>query len=238
MNPNRDAPIEIRKLIDRIAGLNPYGKPQWRVCLAQHVMKKCGGVFHNLENVRSMLTQGPSRMMFLPNGQRVMVPGKKYYKKVGDRVTTGFMEVPKYPQKGWIIERWFPPHLFGTERDWAAQKSEDGSRMMGPFPKQGDYFMLSGPFEKMPGWGDIENSIRHWECEQRLRPADLAGAIQQQMRDEEADRQRRLQAFEDELEQMRKSELLPMLKSTSLAAQRYRQELNRLIGDPSHFAAL
>lgn len=238
MNPNRDAPKEIRQLIDRIVGLNPYGGPQWRVCLAQHVMRKCGGVFHNLEGVRSMIAQAPSRMVRDQRGRRVMLPGKKYYKKIGDRVTAGFMEVPKYPHKGWILERWFPPHIYGAERDWEAHKSEDGSPMMGPFPKQGGYFMIAGPFEKMPDWGDIENSIRHWECQERLRPNDLAAAMKQQVKDEEDDRQKRLQKFEDELEAMRKSELLPVLKSTSLDAQRYRQELNRLIGDRSHFAAL
>ena len=224
-DPNVDAPKPIRDMILRFAGTNPYGKPIWRACLAQHVTARRGGVFHNLEGGRkTMFVYGPD--------------GKRYYQPIGDRVTTGFMDVPKYPHKGWIMERWMPPHLYGTKQEWEAQKSEDGTPMMGPFPSEGDYFLINGPFPKMPDWGDMENAIAHYEKQQRMRPTDFASALKQFMKNERDEQEAKRQAFEDELEQMRVSELLPMLKSTSLSAQRFRNALNASIGDRSHFGVL
>jgi hypothetical protein len=144
------------------------------------------------------------------------------------------MEVPRYPHQGWILERWMPPHMWGTEDQWRQQKSEDGTPMMGPFPKEGDYFMICGPFPKIPEWGDMENAIANYECQQRLRPENFAAAIAQAIKDEKDLQEKKVQRFEEELEQRRKSDLLPVMKSGSLAAQRFRQTLARMAHQSGH----
>jgi hypothetical protein len=225
-SPDKDAPREIRQLLLRFAGVNPYGKPNWRVCLAQHVMVKRGGVFHQLDGTR--------KTMFVPAPD-----GKRYYQPISDRVTTGWMEVPKYPHRGWIMERWFPAHTFGTKEQWEGHRSEDGSPMMGPFPTEGGYFMVNQkPFPKMPEWSDLENAIAHWEREQRLRPENFAAALAQAVKDEQDDLVRRREKLEQELEEMRCSELLPVLRGTSLSAQRFRNQLAASVGDHSHASIL
>jgi hypothetical protein len=176
-----------------------------------------GGIFHNREGVKSMLVTAPD--------------GKTYYRKISDRITSGYMEVPKYPHRGWIMERWMPPHLYGSKEEWSAHKSEDGTPMMGPFPEQGGYFMINGPFVKMPDWSDMENAMKHYECEQRLKPSNFAAALKQAIKDEKDELEARQRKMEEEIEKMRQSELVPMLKSTSLSAQRFRQHLNAMVGD-------
>lgn len=223
-SPDKDAPKPIRELLLRWGGMNPYGKPNWRVCLAQHVLVKRGGVFHNLEDVKSMFVLGPD--------------GKRYAKQISDRVTSGFLEVPRYPHKGWVMERWQPAHVWGTKELWENEKSEDGTPMMGPFPVQGDYFMVCGPFTKMPDWSDMECAVAQWESQDRNRPADLAMAIGQAIRDEADEQDKKREAFEAELEYMRTNELLPILKGTSLEAQRYRNQLSEAVGDRSQFHVL
>jgi hypothetical protein len=239
-SPDHDAPLEIRRMLERYCGKNPFGKCFWRLCLAQHVTVKRGGEFHALEGGhKTIFAQGPSFKVYDGRAGRWRVlPGKMYAKRVADRVTTGVLEVPKYPHRGWIMERWFPAHIFGTRQAWEAQKSANGEPMMGPFPTQGGYFMINGPFDRMPQWGDMECAIAQFEKCDRERPVDLEAHYKQLVKDEEDDRERRRQAFEDQLEQIRKSELLPMLKSGSLSAQAFRQQLNALIGDRSHLAII
>lgn len=224
-NPNTDAPLAIRRLVKNLAGVNPYGKPNWRVCLAQNVRATRGGVFHTM-----------------PNGDAALVgvgpKGEMYHEKVRPtRITSGYMEVPRYPHRGWIMERWMPVHLWGSEESWCAHRGADGTPMMGKFPKQGEYWMINGPFVKLPDWGDMENAIAHYECTQRLKPADLAMALKMQIKHELEEQVARLMRFEEELEQYRKSEILPVLRSTSLSAQGIRNELQKAVGETSHLPA-
>jgi hypothetical protein len=60
---------------------------------------------------------------------------------------------PKYPAVNrWHIERWVPPEVYGTPRQWYAQTSElaNGRSVpaLGPYPSRGEYehcFTLEGP---------------------------------------------------------------------------------------------
>lgn len=211
-------------MIAVFGGLNPYRKPNWRICLAQNVLKKRGGIFHEIEGVKSMLVLGPD--------------GKRYYRKVGDKVFSGYAEVPRYPHKGWIIERWQPAHIWGTKELWESHKGEDGTPMMGPFPVEGDYWMVNQtPFDKLPDWGDLECSIAMYEKEQRMRPTDLASALRQAVYEEQQRDEARLRKMEEELEYIR-LDIEQVMKSGSLDAQRVRQMLAGMVGDHAHSAIL
>lgn len=213
-------------MIARWGEKNPFGKPNWRVCLAQNVMVLRGGIFKEM-----------------PGGEGVMfavgAAGKVHYRPMSPtRVKSGYFEVPRYPHQGWIMERWQPAHMWGTPDEWAANKSEDGTPMMGPYPKEGDYFMICGPFPKLPEWSDMECAIAQYERQQRMRPADMAMALKMAFKNEKEALEKRRQKFEDELELRRKSDLEPVMRSGSLAASRYRQYLNKISGQTGHSGLL
>lgn len=226
MNPELDAPKDIRNWLKRFAGLNPYGKTNWRVCLAQHRLATRGGVFHHLPT-------GEIEMFALGPGGRVEsrpMPGHK--------ITSGMMEIPAYQGDGWIMERWMPAHIWGAREWWNAQRGEDGSALLGPYPTEGDYWMICGPFPKMPELGDMEEAISRYECAQRNRPVNLENYVRMAIKQEQEDIAKRRHKLVEYLEERRKSDLLPVLRSGSLSAQRFRQQLQKDAGLSGHSAIL
>jgi hypothetical protein len=69
-------------------------------------------------------------------------------------------------------------------------------------------------------------------------PANYAAVLKQTVLDQETARERRREKLENDLAYMRKNELVPVLKSGSLAAQRFRNQLNEATGDRSHLGAV
>src|SRR5882724_8327663 len=219
MRPELDAPQYVRDRMVKYGGKNPFGKPTWRVVLCQNVFVKRGGVFHQMPT-------GEITQFSVGAGGRV-----EYTPVRADSVQSGVMEVPKYPGKGWILERWLSASLWGTREWWNAQRGDDGSPLLGPYPNEGDYWLIAGPFENLPAISDLEGAIAMYEHQQRNKPADLETFMKVAIKNEEdrivANRLR----LEKTLEEMRRSELMPVLKSTSLSAQRFRNELQKMIGD-------
>jgi hypothetical protein len=136
------------------------------------------------------------------------------------------------------MEKWFPASTWGTPEQWASHKSEDGTPMMGAYPIEGDYWMMAGPFDHIPELSDIEQAMSMHEEAMRNRPANYAAHFKQVIKDEEYAREQRRLKLERELELMRKSELVPVLKGGSLEAQRFRNQLSESIGDRSHLGAV
>jgi len=226
-NPENDAPESYRKAMLRIGGANPHGKPKWRVVLAQNCTRKSSGVLHHLPTgeISVFDTDGRGRI--------------HERRSIGDRVESGTFELPRYPVDGWIVERWFPPETWGTPETWAAQRSADGGRILASeFPSQGDYFMTCGPFDELPELGALENAIQMWEHSYRNRPTNTLQVYKDLLDKEEQVREARRLKLENDLNYMRKNELVPVLKSGSLEAQRVRDDLQRMIGDPSHLGAV
>lgn len=222
-NPDRDAPKAIRDWVVKYAGKNPFGKPNWRICLAQHVTRMSGGIF-----------------VEMPDGNNVMFDidanGKQIYTPISPtRVTSGVFEIPRYPHEGWIMERWMPAHMWGPREVWESFRSEDGSSLLGPYPNEGQYYMICGPFDKMPPIGDMSEAIAHYECTLRNRPEDLEREVGKKVRAEESLRLKKKEKLIKDLEYLRKSELMPVLRSPSLSAQGFRNELQKQCGFTSHF---
>lgn len=147
----------------------------------------------------------------------------------------GFRDVPKYPCKGWILERWFPASRFGVRADWENAKALDGvTPLMGPYPSEGDYFMLAGPFERMPEMGDLKSAIsQHIQMEEN-RSQNYAALMKAEI---DADTERDELALKRETEalaQFYQDEVEPIMKGTSLEAGRIRNEIAEKMGDFSH----
>lgn len=226
-NPDLDAPKAYREMLLRAGRTNPINaKPMWRVCLAQHCTRRSSGIVHEL-----------------PTGDvsifDVDAKGKVHTAEPAHHVSGGIFELPRYPVEGWISERWFPPETWGTPESWARGKAEDGSRILqSAFPHEGDYFMVGGPWEEIPEIGDLELSIRMWENGYVNRPTNMLAHYRQMLKDEEDQREKRGLEFEATLNAKRKSELVPILKSTSLAGQRLRNRLSESIGIKTHLGVV
>jgi len=85
----------------------------------------------------------------------------------------------------------------------------------------------------MPAMGSLANGKA-----MATAPISYANVLRQTVLDQETARETRRQKLEDELAYMRKNELVPVLKSGSLEAQRFRNKLNESIGDRSHLGAV
>lgn len=226
-NPNNDAPESYRKLLLRIGGKNPHGKPMYRVCIAENCLRKSAGILHHLPT--------GDVSVFEIDGK-----GRAHSKAtIGDSVKSGTFELPRYPVEGWIFERWFPPNAWGNPESWGAEKGEAGSQIMAEeFPREGDYFLINGPFEQLPDIGDVENAIQQWECEFRNRPTNVELLFKQAIKAAQDRREARKQRLIKELEYMRQNEIVPVLKSSSLEAQSVRNDMQKMVGDRSHLGAV
>lgn len=152
-----------------------------------------------------------------------------------DRIVTGYHRVPKYPVKGWIIERWFPAHTFGSPAQWESAKSSDGvTPMMGPFPHEGDYFMLAGPFDRIPEMADLKTAISMHIRAEEEQPVSYKQMLLNEINADLEAKEKQWKAYEDQVGAFYQQEVDPILKGTSLAAGRIRNELAEAMGDRSH----
>ena len=225
-NPENDAPSYYRHKLAEHGGKVPgQNRAMWRLVLAQNCLIKASGILHELP------TGEVSCFAVSPDGKRV-------YQKPADRIQAGTFDVPKYPCEGWVLEKWFPASTWGTREEWSSHKSEDGSTIMGPYPDQGDYWMLAGPFERIPELADLRQAIDMHRHAMETQPTNYANVLKQTVLDQETAREQRREKLEKDLAYMRKNELVPVLKSGSLAAQRFRNKLNESTGDRSHLGAV
>lgn len=226
-HPENDAPKQVQEFLAKIGGKVPgQDRPMWRIVLAQNCVAKRGGILHEIEGeAPSIFSPGPD--------------GKTYYSRPHDSVTAGMIELPKYVCEGWIVEKWFPPSTWGTPEEWAGHKAEDGSRLLcEDYPSRGDYWMLIGPFEHIPELTDLETAIRMHQQSEQNRPANYDAYFRQVMRDEAAARAIAKAKMVADLNYRRKNELVPVLKSTSLEAQRFRNQLTEATGLQEHLGAV
>jgi hypothetical protein len=226
-HPENDAPKAVQMALAKWGGNNPYGEPNWRIVLAQNCVAKRGGILHDLgDGNQSVFAVGPK--------------GKIVESKIFDSVKSGVVELPKYAcEPGWIVEKWFPASTWGTPEQWAAHKSEDGTRLLcEEYPSRGAYWMLIGPFEKIPELSDLENAISMHQESMRVQPTNYDAYFRQVMRDEEYARKMAKAKLVAELNYRRTNELVPVLKGTSLEAQKFRNQLSESTGDRSHLGAV
>jgi hypothetical protein len=231
-NADRRTPKEVREELGRYGGLNPYGLPNWRVVLAEDRREIRGGIF-------TTMPSGNTENVF--DYEPCMVRGKKVYrihaKEVKPiKVETGIHSRPAYPCQGWILERWFPAHKKGIGKaEWEAVKSTDGiTPMMGPYPHEGFYFMVDGPWSRLP-----EMSVIRWAISAHIRteeeqPASYAQAVLEDMHADEEEHRKKYEKVVSDLSHFYESEVEPVMRGSSLSAGIIRNELAAARGDHSH----
>lgn len=220
---NHIIPRAVQDDLSSYGGRNPYGKPNWRIMVASDRLMKEAGVYRDW--APGLTTAEKGGLCFEPAPD---TPGCNFRRHQNKplRVVTEMREVRKYPHlSGWILERWFPASAYGLPEEWSRWKAVDGiTPMLGPYPEQGDYEMIFGPWPRIPSIDVLERMISRYSAGINARHGSLESRIQEatiryQYEAETAERKRK-----DEYLAWMKDQLSPM-KSASLEASRWRQDL-------------
>ena len=120
-----DAPDDVAHRLSRAGGTNRFGEANYRAVWGWNRLGWIGGKFEERD---------PSTGSLL-------------------REVVELRQEPKYPAVNrWHIEKWLPPELYGSPRQWYAQtiEREKGVSIpaLGPYPSRGEYehcFTLESP---------------------------------------------------------------------------------------------
>jgi hypothetical protein len=213
----RETPREVQREVTRYGGLNPYGKPAWRVVLAQNVLEQSFGTMRHMPRVSAEADIADIEP---------------------ERYESGEFWTPRYMTPGWILERWFPAHAWGSQDEWEQTTSEDGiTKLKGGFPRNGDYFMVGdGPFGELPPVDYWKREIAKLLREEAEQPGDAAALMSRHLYMERVAEQARRDAYVAEVNHLHRAVTDPLLTTVSRTAQRVRNELADDLGW-GHFAA-
>lgn len=214
------APQSLQEMVTRIGGKNPYGLPLYRLVNAESVHHKAFGEFSDWPEEASL--QQRNGIELNEDGQWDAVGTKPL------RTVTEMRWVNAYPtQHGWLIERWYPAHMFGVRKDWEANP------LLGPYPEDGMYVDCCKAIPRIPSLREIENviqaveyKIQNKEGNVRLRTQRRAEQIWGAL---EKDREKKKQEM-----RLRIHDHSKPLWGDSLAAGRLRTELAERAGIRSH----
>src|SRR5260370_29437742 len=119
-----DTPETVAHRLERAGGVNRFGEPNYRAVWGWNRLAWIGGKFEDHDEQGALLRE------------RIELRCE-----------------PKYPAVNrWHIERWVPPEVYGSPRQWYSQTLEtaNGKNIpaLGPYPCRGEYehcFTLEGP---------------------------------------------------------------------------------------------
>lgn len=222
-------PRETQRFLKRFGGLTPYGHPRWRLVVSSERLIKESGRWTDW--AEGLTTKEKGGMDFTPiEGQPGMVYERFHNKPL--RVVVEVRETPKYPHvDGWILESWFPASSYGAPEEWYSYKADDGiTPMLGPYPECGDYEMQFGPWVKLPTTDILQAMIsRHCSSINNRQGTPFTRAVEHLNRTEYTN-QKKEEKLKAEYEARFRDVLSPM-KSTSLEASRWRQDLAKRTGN-------
>jgi len=208
--PEKDTPEHIQTELRDYGGLSPDGQPIWRLVLAQNRKILCFGTMNHISINTSKLPEFSRPTDVEP-----------------DRIEEGRFWVPRYDAKkvvGWILERWFPPHIWGTRNQWDGEKARDGrTRLLAAYPQRGDYMMMpAGPWKSISQVGDLKAAIRCYNAQQRRNPVNWGHYLQALSLWEEQERQQRADEYYEELCAAHREVVANTLRTASESAQAFR----------------
>lgn len=214
------APEHLQDFISRIGGKNPHGIPMYRVVRAESVHHKAHGEFYDWPEEATIQERGGLELN--EDGKWGQISTKPL------RVVTETRWVQTYPDKeGWLLERWYPAHMFGTREAWEKHS------LLGPYPENGRYVDCSNPIPHLFTLQQVENVIQAIEYKIQNKRGSMENRIlkrSQAILDAmEADKQKKKQA---KLDQMKDAS--SPLWGSSLAAGRLRTKLAERIGLREH----
>ena len=217
-NAEQASPRAVRTLLRSFGGLTPTKVPMWRLVKAGDCRILCQGTMHHFpRGVDLDWSMLPARI----EGGRFLLP--RYRDIAAHR---------------WILQKWFPPWIWGSAADWKAHRAEDGNTPLfsQEFPAAGDYYMLAGPWETVDEAGDLRRPILEFMRRERLKSRNLETMVAAMMAEETEEHRQKLEWLEREI---MRAELAmdPIWKSTGLAAQQVRNAASAAMGIEGHFGA-
>lgn len=229
-------PREIQRFLKRYGGLNPYGRPKWRVIVSADRVVRESGVYRDWAEGLTNAEKGG--LSFSPNPDIVGMNFQRNDNKPV-RVVTEVRDVPKYPHcDGWILEVWFPATAYGSRDDWHSYKAVDGiTPMLGPYPEEGDYEMQHGPWQKLPSTDVLQGYISSYAATITNRKGTPESRAQEYLLRYEYEQEQAYAKRKKEYEAMMRDQLTPM-SSSSLAASRWRNQLAKDAGVSGHIGIL
>lgn len=205
--PTRDTPRHVTAELTRYAGTNPFDQPLFRVVLAQNVREQIFGTMRHMPIIGADALDDVDISTIEP-----------------EAFSSGEMFIPRYDAEGWILERWFPAHAWGSQSDWESATSEDGvTRLKGEFPQQGDYFMVNDMFHvelsPMDFWKEeIQKCLR---AEESLN-GDHAAMLSRNLYVHRVRQEKREQDYRDTVNYVHRSVTDPILATIGRSAQMVR----------------
>lgn len=214
----RDTPRQVKRLLLEYGGKTPTGLPMWRLVRAGDCTIVCQGRVHHF-----------------PRGVEIDINVRP------TRISGGRAVMPRYrdiPRDHWILQKWFPPAIWGSCYEWRAHRGEeiDTPILVEEFPAQGDYFMLAGPWRDWREAGDLAAAIRLYLLRERSRTRDAEAFIRMRMADEAHERARNLEHLEREIARA-DAQVTEMARTVSADAQRMREQMAAAAGLDGHLGA-
>ena len=217
-------PAEIEEYLQNIGGRTPFGEPMWRLVLAGNVIWKVAGGKVWEEQLSVAERGGFDRK-----------EGRRHENRPLREEADRLVEQKRYPHlQGWLLQKWFPPLAY-NKAQWFAPENclPGGTPKLGPYPQYGDYEMLGGPVQKVPGRQELYEFIsayyrgiesRSGSVDSRLREALNAAEYARRKEDEKT------REFVDDYMRDKCS----YLWSSSLEAGRMREATARKCGITEH----
>jgi len=115
----REVPAWVEHIITRKGGLNPFGKPMFRVVWGGSRYRLVGGMFKDVTRFKD--AEGREHA---------------FVTEVAD-----LRNMLAYHPFRWHMEKWMGPEFYGTQEEWFQNTWDDVAKLhtMGPYPTEGDY---------------------------------------------------------------------------------------------------
>ena len=222
----------IRDTLQRRSLEAPGGYPVFRVVHSEYVFEQLGGEWNDWDDNVPVADRGQISNLLDAQGQPVAMANPI-------RVVTEIRTVPTYcalETQGWVLERWFPAHLFGSpEAHYADVVPGTSIPRRGPYPERGKYVMLTGPFPEQPSIDflqDFISSRQQWF--ETVQAQEIEAYIRQRCYDQQqAYDKKRAKDLQESVARM-KDASQGVLLGSSLAAGRIRNAAAERMGIRSH----
>ncbi|MGP8269111.1 MAG: hypothetical protein ACLQLH_03510 [Terracidiphilus sp.] len=223
-------PKLVRDYLIRRGGETPAGYPKYRMVLSSQVFEKKAGTWCDWDS--SIAPEDRGRISPI-----VGADGKPFVSNRPTRVVKEMREIPRYTEwecQGWIIERWFPPSSYDRST-WYDRVVEGTSLpLLGPFPEEGRYDLLCGPFEEVPSLSFVEQQLDYWaRRSEEMLAEDVATYVRRKTQEAEEREAKRVEEAQTSSELILRDGM-SFLNGTSLAAGRLRNQAAERAGIRSH----
>lgn len=210
--PEKDTPEWIQVELREYGGLSPEGQPIWRMVHTRNCRIHCFGTLNHIERDIESLPDNARPTDVAPQ-----------------RIEAGEFWIPRYSVEGWILQRWFPPSVWGTREKWEGEKAKDDrTPLLAAYPRRGDYMMMPcGPWPSILAAGDLKAAIRCYNEQQRRNPVNWENHMQAMLAFEQQARQKKVDDYADEMAARHRLVLAGTLRTVSETAQKFRNVVSK-----------